>query len=139
MNLFPYASAIALSFAGVALLSSAFILNFMQFTVKTSAEMMPCLIAFFFPEAVFHGSIYIYSFSFFFHLFVLCPFLHFFSYCSIMVCFPMSHFSFSFPQVNFPSTYLLFVSLIYNFGSKHSFLLFTTAPFVFVLLLYILL
>ena len=40
MNLFPYASAIALSFAGV-VLSLAFFLNFMQFTVKQSVEMMP--------------------------------------------------------------------------------------------------
>ena len=64
--------------------------------------------------------------------------LHFFLLPHNMVCFPMSHFSCSFPKVNFPSTYLLFVSFIYNFGFKHSFLLFTIAPFVYVLLLNIL-
>ena len=43
MNLFPYASAIALSRAGVALLSAAFILNLMQLIVQPSVEMIPCL------------------------------------------------------------------------------------------------
>ena len=57
MNLFPYASAIALSFAFPGDLSLAFILNFMQFTVKQSVEMMPCQIAFIFSEAVFHRSL----------------------------------------------------------------------------------
>ena len=37
MNLFPYASAIALSFV-VGLLSLAFILDFMQFTMKPSID-----------------------------------------------------------------------------------------------------
>ena len=32
-----------------------------------------------------------------FHLFVLCPFLTFFSYCPIMACLLMPHFSLSFP------------------------------------------
>ena len=41
MNLFPYASAIALSFAFPGDLSLAFIPNFMQFTVEPSVEMMP--------------------------------------------------------------------------------------------------
>ena len=78
---------------------------------------------------------FVHFFIFFlFHLFVLCPFLYIFSYCPFMVCLLMSHFSFSFPYVNFPSIYLLFVLFIYNFGFKHSFLLFTTAP-LFVLLL----
>ena len=58
MNLFLYASAIALSCVTQADLSSAFILNFMQFTVKPSVEMMPCLIVFFFSEAVFHRSLW---------------------------------------------------------------------------------
>ena len=56
MNLFPYASAIALSRAGVGLLSPEFILNLMQFIVHWSVETIPCLIAFFFSEAVFHRS-----------------------------------------------------------------------------------
>ena len=56
MNLFPYASAIALSYVFPGDLSLAFILNFMQFTVKLSVEMMPCRIAFIFSEAVFHRS-----------------------------------------------------------------------------------
>ena len=48
MNLFPYVSAIALSWAFVVSLSAAFVLNLMQFGVHPSLEMMPCLIAFFF-------------------------------------------------------------------------------------------
>ena len=47
MNLFLYASATALSSAGVALLSAAFILNLMQWGVQPSSEIMPCLKAFF--------------------------------------------------------------------------------------------
>ena len=54
MHLFPYASAITLSFAFPGDLSLAFILNFMQFTVKLSVEIMPYRIAFIFSEAVFH-------------------------------------------------------------------------------------
>ena len=54
--LFPSASAIALSLLFAALLSPAFILNLIQFSVHPSLEMMPCLIAFFFSEAVFHKS-----------------------------------------------------------------------------------
>ena len=57
MNLFLHASAIASFFVGVALLSSAFILNFMQFTVKPSVEMMPCYITFLFSDFVFHRSL----------------------------------------------------------------------------------
>ena len=57
MNLFLYASAIALSWAGVGLLSPAFILNFMRLGVRSpSVEMMPCLIAFFFSDLVFYRS-----------------------------------------------------------------------------------
>ena len=57
MNLFPYTSAIALSFAGVVDLSPAFILNFMQLSVRSpSVEMMPCRIAFLFSYLVFHKS-----------------------------------------------------------------------------------
>ena len=57
MNLFPYVSAIALSWMGVVELSPAFILNFMQLGVRSpSAEMMPCQIAFFFSDLVFHRS-----------------------------------------------------------------------------------
>ena len=56
MNLFPYVSAIALSQVTPAFLSLAFILNLMQFSVQPPLEMMPCLIAFFFSEAVFHSS-----------------------------------------------------------------------------------
>ena len=56
MNLFPYASAISLSFVGVALLSPAFILNFMQFSMQPSVEMMPCQIPFLFSDLVFHKS-----------------------------------------------------------------------------------
>ena len=56
MNLFPYASAIALSWAFVASLLPVFILNLMQFPVHLSVEMMPCQIAFPFSDLVFHGS-----------------------------------------------------------------------------------
>ena len=57
MNLFPYASAIALSFAGVVDLSPAFILRFMQLGVRSPlVETMPRLIAFFFSDLVFHRS-----------------------------------------------------------------------------------
>ena len=57
MNLFPYASAIALSWVGVGDLSPAFILNFLQLGERSpSVEMMPCLIAFFFSDLVFHRS-----------------------------------------------------------------------------------
>ena len=41
MNLFPYASAIALSWAFEVDLSSAFILNLMQFSMQLSVEMIP--------------------------------------------------------------------------------------------------
>ena len=42
MNLLPYASVIALSFVGVVDLSPAFILNFMQLSVRSpSVEMIP--------------------------------------------------------------------------------------------------
>ena len=58
MNLFLYASAIALSRATPAFLSPAFILNLMQLIVQPLLEMMPCLIAFFFSEAVFHRSLW---------------------------------------------------------------------------------
>ena len=56
MNLFPYASAIALSWLFVASLLPAFILNFMQFSMHPSVEMMPCQIAFLFSDLVFHRS-----------------------------------------------------------------------------------
>ena len=56
MNLFPYASAIALSWAFVASLLPAFILNLMQFSMHLSVEMMPCQIAFLFSDLVFHRS-----------------------------------------------------------------------------------
>ena len=56
MNLFPYASAIALSCVGAVLLSEVFILNLIQFSVQPSLEMIPCVVAFFFTEAVFHKS-----------------------------------------------------------------------------------
>ena len=47
MNLFPYASAIALPWSFVASLLPAFILNVMQLGVRSPlVEMMPCLIAF---------------------------------------------------------------------------------------------
>ena len=54
MNLFPYVSAIALSFLFAALLSAVFIFNLMQISVHLSLDMMPCLIAFSFPDFVFH-------------------------------------------------------------------------------------
>ena len=41
MNLFLYASAIALSWAFEAFLSLAFILNLMQFSVQPSLEIIP--------------------------------------------------------------------------------------------------
>ena len=56
MNLFPYASVIALSWTDVASLLPAFILNLMQFSVHLSIEMMPCWIAFLFSDLVFHRS-----------------------------------------------------------------------------------
>ena len=56
MNLFPYASAIALSWPFVASLLPAFILDLMQFSVHLSVEMMPCWIAFLFSDLVFHRS-----------------------------------------------------------------------------------
>ena len=56
MNLFPYASAIALSWVFEAFLSPAFILNLMQFSVHPSVEMMPCRIVFVFYDLVFHRS-----------------------------------------------------------------------------------
>ena len=56
MNLFPYASAIALSWTDVASLLPAFILNLMQFSVHPSVEMMPFQIAFLFSDLVFHRS-----------------------------------------------------------------------------------
>ena len=57
MNLFPYVSAIALSWAFVLSLLPAFILNFMQLGVRSpSVEMMPCRIAFLFSDLVFHRS-----------------------------------------------------------------------------------
>ena len=56
MNLFPYASAIALSWMFEVDLSPAFILNLMQFSVYPSVEMMPCQIAFLFSDLVFHRS-----------------------------------------------------------------------------------
>ena len=56
MNLFPYASAIALSWMDVASLLPAFILNLMQFSMHPSVEMIPCQIAFLFSDLVFHRS-----------------------------------------------------------------------------------
>ena len=56
MNLFPYTSAIALSWAFEAFLSPAFILNLMQFFVHLSLEIIPCRIAFLFSDLVFHRS-----------------------------------------------------------------------------------
>ena len=56
MNLFVYASAIALSWAFEAFLSPAFILNLMQFSVQPSLEIIPCQIAFLFSDFVFHRS-----------------------------------------------------------------------------------
>ena len=56
MNLFPYTSAIALSWAFEVILSPAFILNLMQFSMHPSVVMMPCQIAFLFSDLVFHRS-----------------------------------------------------------------------------------
>ena len=56
MNLFLYVLAIALSCLFEVLLSPAFILNLMQFSVHLSVEMMPCRIAFLFSDLVFHRS-----------------------------------------------------------------------------------
>ena len=56
MNLFLYASAIALSWVFVASLLAAFILNLMQFSVHPSLEIIPCQIAFLFSDFVFHRS-----------------------------------------------------------------------------------
>ena len=56
MNLFPYVLTIALSRLFPALLSEAFILNFMQFSVKPPLEIIPCLIAFPSSDFVFHRS-----------------------------------------------------------------------------------
>ena len=56
MNLFPYASATALSWVFVASLLLAFILNLMQFSVHPLLEIIPCLIAFLFSDFVFHRS-----------------------------------------------------------------------------------
>ena len=58
MNLLLYASAIALSFAGVVDLSPAFTFNFKQLSVRSlSVEMIPCLTAFFSSDFVFHRSV----------------------------------------------------------------------------------
>ena len=56
MNLFQYASVIALSWAFVASLLPAFILNLMQFSVHPSLEIIPCRIAFLFSDLVFQRS-----------------------------------------------------------------------------------
>ena len=57
MNLFSYASAIALSWGGGLVdVSPAFILNFMQPSVQPSVEMIPCQIALWFSDLVFHRS-----------------------------------------------------------------------------------
>ena len=57
MNLYLYASAIALSCGGGLVdLSPAFILNFMQPNVRPSVEMMPCRIALRLSDLVFHRS-----------------------------------------------------------------------------------
>ena len=58
VKLFLYASAIALfSWVFVASLFPVFILNFMQLGVQPlSVEMIPCRIAFFLPDLVFHKS-----------------------------------------------------------------------------------
>ena len=56
MNLFLYASAIALSWAFPADLLPAFILNLMQFSVQLSLEIIPCQIAFLFSDFVFYRS-----------------------------------------------------------------------------------
>ena len=56
MNLFLYASAIALSSAFPVDLLPAFILNLTQFSMHPSVEMIPCQIAFLFSDLVFHRS-----------------------------------------------------------------------------------
>ena len=57
MNLFLYASAIALSWGGGLVdLSPAFILSFMQPSVQPLVEMMPCQIALHFSDLAFHRS-----------------------------------------------------------------------------------
>ena len=56
MNLFLYASAIALPCLFEVLSSPVFILNLMQFSVQPSLEMMLCLIALPFSDLVFHTS-----------------------------------------------------------------------------------
>ena len=56
MNLFPYASAIALSWAFEVDLSPAFILDLMQLFVQLPLETIPCRISFFFSEFVSHRS-----------------------------------------------------------------------------------
>ena len=56
MNLFPYTSAIASSWAFEAFLSPAFILNLMQFSVHPSVEIISWQIAFLFSDLVFHRS-----------------------------------------------------------------------------------
>ena len=56
MNLFLYASAIALSWVFEAFLSPAFILNLIQFSVQPSVQMMPCQISFLFSDFVLHRS-----------------------------------------------------------------------------------
>ena len=57
MNLFPYVSAIALSWGrGVVDLSQHLFLNFMQPGVQPSVEMIPCQIALHFSDLVFHRS-----------------------------------------------------------------------------------
>ena len=56
MNLFPYVSAIALSFLFEVLLPKAFILNLMQFSVQLQLEMIPCLLTFPLSDFVFHKS-----------------------------------------------------------------------------------
>ena len=56
MNLFLYASAVALSCLFEVLLSPAFILSLMQFSMQLLLEIMPCQIAFLFFDLVFHRS-----------------------------------------------------------------------------------
>ena len=60
MNFFPYVSAIVLSRWFEVLLSAAFILNLMQFSMQfsmyPSLEMIPCLIVLPFSDFVFHKS-----------------------------------------------------------------------------------
>ena len=56
MNLFPYGSAIALSWAFEVDLSPAFILNLMQFSVHLSLQIILCQITFLFSDLVFHRS-----------------------------------------------------------------------------------